>query len=202
MEGTIGEIRAFAGNFAPQNWALCQGQTLSIAQYTALFSIIGTYYGGNGQSNFQLPNIQSRIVIGIGQGAGLPSYVPGEVLGEENHTLNIQEMPSHTHTVTSQTDTTPSAATFTLMGINASGGKSTPQGNLLGQDSLNKTLYAPGNSTVTAMNSGSVVLNSFTTAVPTVAVNTAGQSLPHNNIQPVLGMNYIICLQGIFPSRN
>jgi microcystin-dependent protein len=202
MEGTIGEIRGFAGNFAPANWALCQGQTLPIAQYTALFSILGTTYGGDGQTNFQLPNIQSRIVIGAGAGQGLPVYNPGDVLGEENHTLTINEMPAHTHTVTAQNDSTPPSATVNLMGINATGNKINPAANLLAQDELGKTLYAPGTSTTVAMNAGSLVLNSITMPVPTVTVNMAGQSQPHSNIQPVLGVNYIICLEGIFPSRN
>lgn len=202
MEGTIGEIRAFAGNFAPANWALCQGQTMSIAQFTALFSILGTTYGGDGQTNFLLPNIQSRIVISPGQGPGLPNYDLGATLGEEGHVLTINEMPGHNHTVTTQNDTTPPSATVSLMGINANGAKPTPAGNLLGQDPGGKTIYAPGTSSPVAMNAGSVVLNSLTTSVPTVTVNVTGQSIPHNNIQPVLGVNYIICLEGIFPSRN
>jgi len=202
MEGTIGEIRAFAGNFAPANWALCQGQTMSIAQFTALFSILGTTYGGDGQTNFQLPNIQSRIVIGAGQGSGLPFYNPGDIVGEENHTLTTNEMPAHNHTVTSQTDNTPPSASVNIMAINATANKINPQNNLLAQDELGKTLYAPGSSATTPMNAGSIVLNSLTTTVPTVTVNMAGQSLPHSNIQPVLGINYIICLEGIFPSRN
>ena len=202
MEGTIGEIRAFAGNFAPQNWQFCAGQTLPIAQYTPLFAIIGTTYGGDGQSTFQLPNIQSRIVIGAGAGSGLPVYNLGQQLGEENHTLIITEMPAHTHAVTTQNDNTPSSATVNLMAINATADKINPQNNLLAQDELGKTLYAPGSSTTTPMNAGSLTVNSLTTTSPTVTVNLTGQSLPHNNIQPVLGMNYIICLEGIFPSRN
>lgn len=202
MEGTIGEIRTFAGNFAPQNWALCQGQTLPIAQYTPLFSIIGTTYGGDGVSNFQLPNTQSRIVIGPGQGPGLPNYNLGQTLGEENHTLTIAEMPQHTHAFTTQNSTTPLSATVSLMGINANGDKPNPAANLLAQDPEGKTIYAPGNSTAAAMNAGSAAFNSIGLNAPTVTVNVTGQSLPHNNIQPVLGMNYIICLEGIFPSRN
>ncbi|HEY9000098.1 MAG TPA: tail fiber protein [Mucilaginibacter sp.] len=202
MDGTIGEIRAFAGTFAPLNWQLCQGQTLSISAYTTLFAIIGTIYGGNGQTTFQLPNLQSRVVIGTGQGIGLPNYDAGQTLGEEGHTLNINEMPSHNHTVTSQTDNTPSSATFTLNGINATGGKPDPQNNVLAQDSGGKTIYAPSGLTISPMNAGSVTLNSFTSSVPTVTVNMAGSSLPHSNIQPVCAINYIICVQGIFPSRD
>jgi len=202
MEGTIGEIRAFGGTFPPMSWQFCAGQTLSISQNTALFAIIGTTYGGDGVSTFLLPNLQSRIVIGTGQGAGLPNYDAGQVLGEENHTLITNEIPGHNHTTTAQNDNTPSSAVFTVMGLNASGGKPAPQNNLLAQDNGGKTIYAPGGLTLTPMNAGSVTVSSFTTPAPTVTVNPAGNSIPHSNIQPVCGINYIICVEGIFPSRD
>lgn len=201
MEGTIGEIRGFAGNFAPLNWQFCQGQIMSIAQETALFAILGTTYGGDGVTTFQLPNIQSRIVIGTGQGLGLPDYALGEILGEEEHTLLTTEIPAHNHTATVQTDSTPASATFELMGVPGQGGKALPQNNLLGQDAT-ATIYAPGGSPTVAMNAGSVTLDSLTVPVPGVTVSLAGSSIPHSNIQPVLAMNYIICINGIFPSRN
>ena len=201
MEGTIGEIRAFAGNFAPLNWQFCQGQTISIAQETALFAIIGTTYGGDGVSTFQLPNTQSRIVIGTGQGPGLPNYDLGEVLGEEGHSLQITELPAHSHTATVQVSSTPASAVFVLNGVPGQGGKPQPQGNLLGQDTT-ATIYAPGGSPTVPMNAGSITITSLTAPPPTVTVSPAGSSLPHSNIQPVLGMNYIICINGIFPSRD
>src|SRR5215510_651071 len=97
MEGTIGEIRMFAGNFAPRNWAFCAGQLMSISQNTALFSLLGTTYGGNGQTTFALPDFRGRVAVGTGQGPGLPNITLGEVSGEPTHTLISTEMPSHTH---------------------------------------------------------------------------------------------------------
>src|SRR5215204_3802779 len=96
-EGTIAEIRLFAGNFAPRSWAFCQGQIMSIAQNTALFSILGTTYGGNGQTTFALPDFRGRVAVGAGGGPGLVNISLGEVSGEPTHTLIRQEMPSHNH---------------------------------------------------------------------------------------------------------
>lgn len=175
MEGTIGEIRMFAGNFAPRNWAFCQGQLLSIAQNTALFSILGTTYGGNGQTTFGLPDLRGRVPVGAGQGPGLPNVDLGEVSGEPTHTLLITEIPAHNHTVTA-----PAATTSTT---------DTPSASVaVGPASL-----------------GAGVSKNFGTANASLALPTigiAGGSQPHNNMQPYLGMNYIICMFGIFPSRN
>src|SRR5204862_4938184 len=98
-EPMIGEIRMFAGNFAPKNWALCNGQLLAISSNTALFSILGTYYGGNGTSTFALPNLQGRTPLGVGQGPGLTQRDLGELGGVEQSSILITEMPGHTHTV-------------------------------------------------------------------------------------------------------
>ena len=96
----IGEIILFAGNFAPRNWAFCNGQLLSISQNTALFSILGTTYGGNGQTTFALPDLRSRVPVHAGQGPGLSSYALGQVGGEETTTLTVNQMPAHAHTAT------------------------------------------------------------------------------------------------------
>src|SRR5215212_9817165 len=97
MEGYIAEIRLFAGNFAPRGWAFCAGQILSIASNTALFSLLGTTFGGNGQTTFGLPDLRGRVAVGPGQGPGLPSYDLGQMAGETTHTLIINEMPAHNH---------------------------------------------------------------------------------------------------------
>jgi microcystin-dependent protein len=102
-EPFIGQIQSFGFNFAPRNWALCNGQILSIAQNTALFSLLGTMYGGNGQTTFALPDLRGRTSLHFGQGPGLTSRVQGEVSGAENVTLIIQEMPMHNHTVNAST---------------------------------------------------------------------------------------------------
>src|SRR5215212_259973 len=99
MEGTIAEIRLFAGNFAPRNWAFCAGQILPIAQNTALFSLLGTTYGGNGQTTFALPDLRGRVAVGAGQGPGLSNISLGQVAGETTHTLISQEIPAHNHVI-------------------------------------------------------------------------------------------------------
>ncbi len=168
----IGQIMLFAGNFAPNNWALCNGQIMSIAQNTALFAILGTTYGGDGITTFGLPNLQSRVAIHPGQGPGLSPYALGQVGGEETHTLQVSEIPMHAHVVT--VGTTAADASV-----------SSPGGNILASSSS----FAPASAA-----DGS--------ALGGVSCGPAGQSQPHNNIQPYLCLNYIIALVGIFPSRN
>ena len=168
----IGEIREFGFNFAPYGWALCNGQLLSISQNTALFSLIGTYYGGDGISTFALPNLQSRVPIHQGQGVGLSPYNLGQQGGTESVTLTTQQMPQHNH------------------------GANTVSGSPAGAS-------RPSNAYPGAATSGSV----YSTAAPDSTFNTnfigfAGNSQPHNNIQPYLCINFCIALQGIYPSRN
>ena len=176
-EPFIGEIVLFAGNFAPRGWMLCQGQILSIAQNTALFSILGTTYGGNGQTTFALPDLRGRVPLGQGQGPGLSPYVLGEASGTENVTLISTEMPAHTH----------------LLAANTAGGSAT--------DPTNNFIAA-----VSDPNSGSLFSAFAPAPANTVmapnAVGVSGGSQPHNNLQPFLCLNYIIAVQGIFPSRN
>jgi microcystin-dependent protein len=176
MEGYIAEIRLFAGNFAPRGWAFCQGQILSIAQNTALFSLLGTTYGGNGQTTFALPDLRGRVPVGTGQGPGLPSINLGEMAGEPTHTLIITEMPAHNHQAQAQGNTN-------------AGGTTSPTGATWATSTARDNIY------VSAAPNTPMAAN-------TVTVGIAGGSQPHNNMQPYLGLNYIICLQGIFPSRN
>lgn len=178
MEGYIAEIRLFAGNFAPRNWAFCQGQIMAISQNTALFSLLGTTYGGNGQTTFALPDLRGRVAVGTGQGPGLPSVQLGEMSGEPTHTLIITEMPAHNHAINGSASGLANTAN--------------PSGNSLG---------------IGALASNSSPVNMYNNAAPNATLNLqtcgiAGGSQPHNNMQPYLGMNYIICLFGIFPSRN
>ena len=178
MEGYIGQLIMFAGTFAPRNWAFCQGQLLSISQNTALFSILGTTYGGNGQTTFALPDLRGRVPVGTGQGPGLPSITLGEVSGEPTHTLLTTEIPAHVHPING----------------NASGlaNSAAPAGNSIG---------------IGVVPSTNTPVNMYNNAAPNAALNAgtcgiAGGNQPHNNMQPYLGMNYVICLFGIFPSRN
>lgn len=177
MEGTIGEIRMFAGNFAPRNWAFCNNQILSIAQNTALFSILGTTYGGNGQTTFALPDLRGRVPVGTGQGPGLPSVILGELSGSPTHTLITNEIPAHTHTLNASTNgpADNTAAGDLLASQSRSNGGTMPN------------VYGP---------------NSNQTPMGNLAIGITGGSQPFSIMQPYLGMNYIICLFGIFPSRN
>ena len=173
MEGTIAEIRMFAGNFPPKNWLFCNGQIMSIAQNTALFSLLGTTYGGNGQTTFALPNLQGRVPVGTGTGPGLSNVQLGQVAGTETNTLTVANLPAHNHTMNASSDV-------------ASNG--TPAGNSLGANARGGiTPFAPGATNQVAMGS---------------TTGSAGNNSPVNNMQPYLGMNYIICQFGIFPSRN
>ncbi|GGE93947.1 phage tail protein [Hymenobacter cavernae] len=177
MEPFIGEIRLFSLSFAPHGWAFCQGQTLLIAQNTALFSLLGTTYGGNGTSTFQLPDLRGRAVVGVGQGAGLSQYAPGEVAGAEAVTLDATQLPAHTHGVTATMPVSTSAgSTFNpASGYYASAGV--------------EQYGAAANTATMASN-----LLSGTTV-------TAGGDQPHENRMPFLVLNYAIALGGVFPQR-
>jgi microcystin-dependent protein len=179
-EPFLGEIRMVGFNFAPRGYAFCNGQLLSISQNTALFSLLGTTYGGNGIQTFGLPNFQGRVPIHQGSGPGLTPRVMGETSGQENHTLIITELASHTHSVT----VSPSCSAD-------DGTTGSPVGNV-------PAVPAAGTTPVTAYTSpgsGSMASSSGT-ATP------SGGSQPHNNMQPYLVVNFIIAMEGIFPSRN
>jgi microcystin-dependent protein len=201
MEGTIGEIRLFASNFAPKNWAFCQGQTINIASNTALFSILGTVYGGNGTTNFQLPNLIGRSALGAGQGNGLSLYNVGAVAGTETVTLTPAQIPMHTHGVV-VVPGNGGGATATLNAVNSPGTTSSPGGNFLAQDSGSSLATYASAGTPVAMKTGSVAVTSVSAPLPTVNVGMAGNNMAHNNIQPLLGLYYIICAYGVFPARN
>lgn len=180
MEGYIAEIRMFAGNFNPRSWQYCSGQLLSIAQNTALFALIGTIYGGNGQTTFGLPDLRGRIPVGAsGQGPGLPSYQLGEMGGVENTTLLTTNLPAHNHPLTGSV--IPTAAADGSLSTDPTGRRPGPT-----------TLYSASADDLVPMAPYAV---SASTAV-------AGNSQPFSNMAPYIGMNYIICIEGIFPSRN
>ena len=180
MEGYIGQIILFAGNFAPKYWAFCAGQIMAISQNTALFSILGTTYGGDGIQTFALPDLRGRVAIGQGQGPGLSLYTLGQVGGTETVTLLTSQIPAHTHK---------------LMGSTVKGNTNKPAGALLSE------AVVPVQRGVS--NDGNIYSSgSADTQMSAAAVGIEGQSQAHANIQPYLTLNYIICLQGIFPSRN
>ena len=166
----VAEIRIFGFNFAPKGWAFCNGQILPISQNTALFSLLGTTYGGDGKSNFALPNLQGNAPMQPGQGSGLSLHDLGEMGGSDTVTLIENEIPSHTHTMRASLDDAD---------------LSIPQaGRSLAKASAN--LYSPGGGT---------------SPLAFQALTPAGGSLPHNNLQPYLTLNFCIALQGVFPAR-
>ncbi|HEX7685204.1 MAG TPA: tail fiber protein [Trinickia sp.] len=196
----LGEIRMAGFNFAPSGWAQCQGQLLPISQNQALFSLLGTYYGGNGVTNYQLPDLRSRTPVGIGQGLGLSDIVIGEMGGTENTTLTTQNMPQHTHTATvtggggtasiaipATTSTASQTGAPSATSVLGPVGISNRQGELYSTATPDVTLK-PFNATVTG-------------GAPTVENGMAGNSLPFSLRNPYLGINFIIALAGVFPSR-
>lgn len=182
MEEYIGIIKLFAGNFAPKGFMYCNGQLLSTSAYTALYSLLGTTYGGDGFTTFALPDLRSRIPVGGGMGTS-PSLNDttnlGQVGGEINHTLIATEMPLHTH------------------GLLVNNGNAT--------DSVgvnNSSIATPG--TITGRDfTASLGFNTQdpNTSINPKSINSAGGNQPHNNMQPYLGLSYIICVEGVYPSR-
>ncbi len=169
MEPLLGTIILFGGNFEPKGWALCNGQTLPIAQHSALFSLLGTTYGGDGVTSFQLPDLRGRVPVHAGAGKGLTARQPGEAIGTETVTLTATQVPPHSHD---------------LIAANIAGATDRPQGEFLARSQI----YAsdPTN----------------TVALSPQSISRAGGGLPHENMQPSLCINYIIALDGIYPSRN
>ncbi len=188
MTPDLAMIYLFASNFAPQGYALCNGQILAISTNTALFSLIGTFYGGNGQNNFALPDLRGRVPLhtggNSGQGAGLSVYVLGQYAGTETVALTTTQIPAHSHAFNVNS----------LLGNSAA-----PSG----------TTYLSA-SPVTGSGPNATALKTYTTdtsagnivSLNPGAISSVGGSQSHNNLQPYLAVNYVIALQGVFPSRN
>jgi microcystin-dependent protein len=176
-EAYMSQVMAFGFNFAPKSWAMCNGQVIGITQNTALFSLLGTTYGGNGTTTFALPNLQSRVPISYGNYVG-QTYALGEMAGEEQVTLTLNEMPAHNHM---------------FMGASSNGNAIQPgDGSVLATvvkagPTAGDPFYAP-QASLQPLNPGSLTMT--------------GGNLPHTNLQPYLALNWCICQYGIFPSRN
>jgi microcystin-dependent protein len=171
----VAEIRVFPFNFAPIGWAFCNGQLLPITQNTALFSLLGTTYGGNGKTNFALPDLQGSAPMAPGQGAGLSNYNLGQSGGAPTVTLNENELPAHSHHA--------------------------------GCISVDGSEGSPANGVWAATPGGKKPPLIYSNDVPSIpmsgsALASAGESQPHNNLQPYLGLNFCIALQGVFPPRS
>jgi microcystin-dependent protein len=185
MEGTIGEIRLFAGTFAPMYWNYCDGSLQSIANYNAAYAILGTTFGGDGVNTFAMPDLKGRIAVGTGQGPNLPLINLGDKAGAYQLNLTSNTMPTHTH-----------AATATTVTQKAGTGKvslvSDPTNNFMGQTPAATPIFTATPTANVFMGSNSV----------NVQIGSSGNGLPFSLMQPYLGMNFIVCLEGIFPSRN
>jgi microcystin-dependent protein len=180
MEPFLGQIMMVGFNFAPRGWAFCNGQLLAISSNTALFSLLGTTYGGDGRTTFALPNLQGRCAVGMGHGPGLAPRQIGQVIGQESVVLTQNELPSHTHP---------------LMGNNADATTNDPTNATLAKENV-----------VIERGSPATPVNGYGSGAANVgmgaSIGNTGGNQAHNNMQPSLVMNYVIALQGIFPSRS
>lgn len=183
MEGMIGEIKAFGFGFNPKYWMPCNGQLLQISANTALFSILGTQYGGDGRVTFALPNLQGKVAVGAGQGIGLSNYNVGETGGEQQVTLTINEMPAHNHAVNGGTAT----STAIMQEVKV------PNGSTVISNIASQIGPKPG--------FGYVQVDPNTNLNP-ASIQNSGGNLPHDNTAPILALNYCICVQGTFPPRS
>jgi microcystin-dependent protein len=174
----LGEIRIFAGNFAPQGWQFCNGQLLPINQYAALFSLLGTTYGGNGVSTFALPNLQGRCVLGMGVSTTGVSYQEGQSAGTENVTILTSNMPVHAHAYAQAVN-------------NADADQTDPSG----------AIPAVSNASGRGTETSTYTKNPATGTMLAQQTAAAGGSVPMSTMQPYLVINYIIAMSGIFPSR-
>ncbi|TDN83871.1 microcystin-dependent protein [Salegentibacter sp. 24] len=180
MEPFIGQIMMVGFNFEPRGWAFCDGRLLSISGNEALFSLLGTMYGGDGRTNFALPDLRGRSAVGLGEGPGLSPINIGEKAGAEQITLNTNNMPSHSHN---------------LQASNEAGTASSPVGNYPAVSKFQEDRQSP----VVSVNSYGNTANS---SMASPAIGSSGGNMPFNNRNPYLGVNYVIALVGIFPSRN
>jgi microcystin-dependent protein len=174
-EPFLGQITLYPYTFAPYGWMDCAGQTLSVTQYSALFSLLGTNFGGNGTTNFQLPNLQGAVAVGQGQLPGGSNYFIGETGGADTITVSINDMPSHRHTENAITGLGTTNAPANAVPAQARKG-TTDRGLFYSTSAPNTTLTA-------------------------ASLTTMGGNIPHNNIQPTLALRYCIAMQGVFPTR-
>ncbi len=188
MDGYIGEIKLFGGNFAPRDWQYCNGQLLPINEYTSLYAIIGTFYGGDGHTTVGLPDLRGRCVIGAGHGPGLSNYPLGAKVGAETVTLTSAQMPAHTH------NAVPNLTGKIRCNDQLSDHES-PVGNTLAVFKEDKNAFntqAPD----ADMHDNTLAIEG------SVTLENSGGNQAHANIQPSLGLNYIICVNGLFPQRS
>lgn len=179
MDQFVGLINAFGFNFAPSGWLTCSGQYLPIQQYTVVFALLGTYYGGNGTTTFALPNLNGSVALGMGQGSGLSNYDIGETGGQDTVTLSILNMPAHNHTLN-----------VAIKANNAGAGTDSPVNNFPAGDGGGENYYAP------ASQQGTLMAPITATIYPTSGSN------PIDIRRPYVAMTYCIAVTGVYPSRS
>ena len=195
MDPFLGQIMMFGGNFAPRGWAYCEGQLLAISQNQALFSILGTTYGGDGRTTFGLPDLRGRTPVHTGTGPGLSTYSLGERGGAETVSLTQSQMPAHTHVATAQTVTQIAVSSKDATSAAPAAGEALA--------AVSSERGKVSNAEIYNTETPNTVLSAKTAASTTTITNLpTGGSQPHPNMQPYLAVHYIIALQGLFPSRN
>ena len=209
MQGYIGEIRGFGGNFAPRFWSFCQGQLVSIAQNTALFSILGTTYGGDGRSTFALPDLRGRIPLSEGRGPGLSPRPLGQRSGTEDVTLNVLQFPNHFHFMNAQAGAVTGSGSVQTNAVtgDTAGNQFSPDDAYWAESQAGGSpagkVYNTGTANAT-MAADAVQLNLTGLALNTAVINLSptGSSHDHTNLQPYTVINWVICMQGVFPTRS
>jgi len=195
MNGTIGEIRGFGGNFAPRSWAFCEGQLMAISSNTALFSILGTTYGGDGRTTFALPDLRGRVPVSPGTGPGLSTRILGQRFGSYSNTLTVNNIPTHSHAPT--LGVTHAAVGIPALADEAESGVPTSRYLASGKDNVGAEVKN------FSTNPSDTTMKTFNAPVSgDITVGLSGGSQQQQNMMPTLTTNYIICLMGIFPSRS
>lgn len=200
-EAFLGEIRMFAGNYAPEGWAICDGGLLDISQFQALFAVIGTYYGGDGRTNFAVPDLRGRVAIGAGTGICLSTRHLGNRGGTEREIITINNMPQHTHHVAASCQGSLTAQ-GTVLCTDSGTDTNNPEGKHISKGSPTVKTYSDGTPNK-KMAEGNVEINLDAEQLQ-IDTNTSpvGSGQSHSNMQPWTCVNYIICVDGLFPPRS
>jgi microcystin-dependent protein len=208
MDAYLGEIKCFAGDYAPKGWFICAGQVLKISDYNALYSLLGIQYGGDGITTFALPDLRGRAPMGSGSAPGLTTRVTGQLIGTEAVALTTHEIPNHFHSIVNQTTVTNNLSgngTGTIKCLAATGNADTPKDNYPA-NAPNRTNTFSNTVASDLLNSEALQMNANVEGNVNIHIssqcNTAGNSVPHNNMQPWSCLNFIICYSGIYPPRS
>lgn len=206
MEGYLAEIRGFAGHFAPRNWMFCNGAILSISEYMALYSLIGTQYGGDGRVSFGVPDLRGRVPVGAGKGPGLHTYIEGQMAGHEVVYLSIAQLPTHDHKASMASDSVQvEGSVSATMGVGAEEAEANaPSGNYLGFASAEVYVEKTSNGDTLNPEAIKVDTSQLHVHIPQEAIQvaTAGGSEYVDVRQPFQAINWIICTEGLYPSRS